>query len=77
MTLNCCIQQVLEKASEEYLRLVDYVQNTHAATHQQYQLEVLDVRLLFLFDYSFYTECRFNKIWRAASEENGIAMLAA
>ena len=36
--------QVLEKTSEEFTRLVDYVKNTHAATHQQYQLEVVDVR---------------------------------
>jgi len=36
---------VLEKTSEEYSRLVDFVKNTHAATHQQYQLEIVDVSI--------------------------------
>ena len=36
--------QVLEKKSEEYQHILDYVKNTHAATHQQYELEVLEVR---------------------------------
>ena len=35
--------KVLEKTSEEFTRIVDYVKNTHAATHQQYELQVLDV----------------------------------
>ena len=35
----------MEKSDEQYKRLCKYVQNTHAATHQQYALEVLDVRL--------------------------------
>jgi len=34
---------VLEKTSEEFTRIVDYVKNTHAATHQQYELQVVDV----------------------------------
>ncbi|XP_003385071.1 PREDICTED: poly [ADP-ribose] polymerase 1-like [Amphimedon queenslandica] len=34
---------VLDKESEEFKRLVEYVANTHAATHNQYQLEVQEV----------------------------------
>ncbi|XP_064601493.1 LOW QUALITY PROTEIN: poly [ADP-ribose] polymerase 1-like [Liolophura sinensis] len=34
--------QVLDKKSEEFRRLVDYVKNTHAATHNQYDLEILE-----------------------------------
>jgi len=37
------MSQVLEKTSEEFGRIQEYVKNTHAATHQQYELEVLDV----------------------------------
>ncbi|XP_021365761.1 poly [ADP-ribose] polymerase 1-like isoform X2 [Mizuhopecten yessoensis] len=33
----------LDLASEESQRLLDYVKNTHAATHNQYDLEVLDI----------------------------------
>jgi len=40
-------RQVLEKTSEEYTRLVEYVKNTHAATHQQYELQVLNVSPVF------------------------------
>jgi hypothetical protein len=35
--------QVIDKASEDYRRLEDFVQNTHAATHQQYELNVTNV----------------------------------
>ena len=45
--------QVLEKTSDEYTRLVDYVKNTHAATHQQYDLQVLDVSRVY-FQRSFH-----------------------
>lgn len=38
----------LEKKSEEYDRLVTYVKNTHAATHNMYDLEVEEVRLTFI-----------------------------
>ena len=34
---------VFDKESDEFKRLVEYVTNTHAATHNQYQLEVLEV----------------------------------
>ena len=34
---------VLDKESKEFKRLVKYVKNTHASTHNQYQLEVLEV----------------------------------
>lgn len=40
------VVQVLEKVGEEYTRLQEYVRNTHAATHQQYDLEVKNVRLV-------------------------------
>lgn len=33
----------MEKTSEEFKRLVDYVKNTHAATHNQYDLVVEEV----------------------------------
>ncbi|CAD5118902.1 DgyrCDS7576 [Dimorphilus gyrociliatus] len=35
--------EVLNKESLEFKQIVDYVRNTHAATHNQYQLEVIDV----------------------------------
>jgi poly [ADP-ribose] polymerase len=34
---------VLPKDGEEFQRLVEYVRNTHAATHNQYELEVMEV----------------------------------
>jgi len=43
--VSCWVCQVLEKTSAEYSMLVNYVKNTHAATHQQYQLEVQDVSI--------------------------------
>lgn len=35
--------QPLDKESEEYKRLVTYVNNTHAPTHTQYKVEVEDI----------------------------------
>lgn len=35
--------EVLKKDSEEYRTLVEYVRNTHAATHTRYTLEVMEV----------------------------------
>ena len=35
--------QVLPKDGEEFAMLVDYVHNTHGATHTQYKLEVQEV----------------------------------
>lgn len=35
--------EVLDKKSEEFCRLKDYVANTHAATHQHYDLELEEV----------------------------------
>jgi len=56
LLLRCWLRwQELGKTSEEYSRLVDYVKNTHAATHQQYQLEILDV--------SYVYRCRRFRIW--------------
>jgi hypothetical protein len=37
------MMQVLEKKSEDYVRIEDYIQNTHAKTHQQYELKLEDV----------------------------------
>jgi len=37
------VWQVLEKMTEEFARIEDYVKNTHAATHRQYELQILDV----------------------------------
>lgn len=34
---------VLDKESDEFKRLVEYVSNTHAITHNQYKLEVMEV----------------------------------
>ena len=34
----------MDKAGDEYQMLLDYVKNTHAATHNQYDLEVQEVR---------------------------------
>ena len=33
----------IDKGDEEYKRLVQYVQNTHATTHNMYDLEVEEV----------------------------------
>ena len=35
--------QVLTKEEEEYKMLKQYIENTHAATHNQYELELLEV----------------------------------
>ncbi len=35
--------QVVDKGSEEFDTVKKYVKNTHAATHNQYDLELLDV----------------------------------
>ena len=35
--------QVLDKSSEEFKLLKEYVINTHAATHKQYDLEIVDI----------------------------------
>ena len=35
----------MEKESEDYKRLLTYVNNTHASTHNQYDLEVQEVRI--------------------------------
>lgn len=34
--------EYMEKDTDEFTRLQDYVKNTHAATHNQYDLEILD-----------------------------------
>ena len=36
--------QVLSKGSKEFSLIDEYVKNTHAETHQQYELEILEVR---------------------------------
>ena len=38
----------MEKSTDVYERLCQYVKNTHAATHQQYTLDVMDVSVLSL-----------------------------
>ena len=38
-----CEMEVVEKESEEFARLVEYVKNTHASTHSAYQLHVQDI----------------------------------
>ncbi len=40
--LNCDMH-VLDHDSEEFKRLIDYVSNTHAATHSSYKLRVHDI----------------------------------
>lgn len=40
--LNSVIE-ALEKSSEEYLDIQKYVANTHAPTHSNYNLEILEV----------------------------------
>lgn len=44
--------QPVDKESDLFNRLVTYVKNTHAATHTQYSLEVLDVS-----EYHLYSIC--------------------
>ena len=36
----------MDKKSDEYKRLVEYVKNTHASTHTQFDLVVEEVRFL-------------------------------
>ena len=44
LSLHTCVSfQVLSKDSKEFKRLVEYVKNTHVATHMQYELEVMEV----------------------------------
>lgn len=38
-----CVFKELRKEDEEYKRLLEYVKNTHAATHNMYDLEVEEV----------------------------------
>lgn len=38
-----CSMEVLEKESDEFKELIKYIQNTHAATHSNYKLEVEDI----------------------------------
>ncbi|XP_076464586.1 poly [ADP-ribose] polymerase 1-like [Babylonia areolata] len=40
--LKCGLQPV-DKKADMYKKMCDYVKNTHAATHQQYTLDVLDI----------------------------------
>jgi uncharacterized membrane protein (UPF0182 family) len=49
--VSLCVQP-MSKESENFKRLCEYVQNTHAATHQQYSLDVLDVRTVTLVLFS-------------------------
>ena len=35
--------KVLEKSSDEYNRLIKFVKNTHASTHNQFDLNVQEV----------------------------------
>lgn len=39
----CSLVQVLAQDGEEFKMLVEYVTNTHGATHSSYSLEVLDI----------------------------------
>lgn len=43
------VLQVVDRDSEEAEVIRKYVKNTHATTHNAYDLEVIDVRLLFPF----------------------------
>lgn len=43
--LNTLIE-VLDKQTDEYELLQHYVKNTHAATHTQYDLDILEVCLM-------------------------------
>ena len=36
--------QVLSKDGKEFSLIDEYVKNTHAETHQQYELEIIEVR---------------------------------
>ncbi|VDN06111.1 unnamed protein product [Thelazia callipaeda] len=35
--------EIMDKASEEYKRILQYAVNTHAPTHDQYKLEIIDI----------------------------------
>ena len=45
--------QVLDKTTEEFKLIQEYVKNTHAKTHSSYTLDIMDVIILFL-TYLFY-----------------------
>ena len=54
----------MDKSSETFQRLSDYVQNTHAATHRMYDLEVAEVslfRYILLCSTFFYSNLYSNK----------------
>ena len=52
----CFFFQVLSKDGKEFSLIDEYVKNTHAETHQQYELEILEVRLCSLrFNCIFHT----------------------
>ena len=41
--LNCGLE-VLDKETKEYKHIAKYISNTHASTHSNYQLKLVDVR---------------------------------
>lgn len=43
--------QVLPKDCKEYSFINEYVKNTHAETHQQYELDILEVKKKNLFQH--------------------------
>lgn len=50
--------EVLDRTSKEFELLQIYVKNTHATTHTQYELEILDVSIfLFFFPFSPLLQC--------------------
>jgi len=56
--------QPLDKESEEYERLTEYVANTHAATHNQYGLHVVEVSpLSVLFVLLLGRNCHWSHEW--------------
>lgn len=39
--------EVIDKETEEFKLIKDYVQNTHAKTHSSYSLEIIDVTIFY------------------------------
>lgn len=53
--------QVMDMESDEYKRILKYIANTHAPTHDQYKLKVVDVSFKdFPFRFCFRQLASFN-----------------
>ena len=54
--------EVLDKETEEFKLIENYVENTHAKTHSSYKLEIIDVIMCYsptyvLFNFITYNRC--------------------